>query len=390
MADSAYKVLGANDKVTTRTLLHEAIPITGTIVSGTYGTWPSDTNVKNFSHGMFQSVYDYPYLSSSANHIFDITVGVSAQSSLSITSQKSKKNNIYNQMAQVLVGYDVTGSVMEFDEDGDFVAGGRKIQEAIFINFSRLLTKDEIKKETFEMSVGTDADFLSTNGTNANSTNRLKVIDVSGSTEYRVNSPAGEYAVLYAMNEAQNINLQHVAIKDLTGDGSTTQADGIPCGLIYYQAGIVVLTASLFVTDNGANSTIGIIGDGFTDDLEWHEDGSSQYTIAETFESYEISSSADALRSRIANISFNNTTELNSTIYFCRANHNEFNYSSNPTYLTASQIRVKQETTDLPISYVTSVGLYSADNQLLAVGKLSEPLRKDPTIEYTLRARLDY
>ena len=49
----------------------KAIPITGTITTGTY----NDLNIKNYSHGMFQSVYDYPYLSSSANHIFDITAG---------------------------------------------------------------------------------------------------------------------------------------------------------------------------------------------------------------------------------------------------------------------------------------------------------------------------
>jgi hypothetical protein len=39
-----------------------------------------DTNIKSYGHGMFSSVYDYPYLSSSANQIFDITVGVSADS----------------------------------------------------------------------------------------------------------------------------------------------------------------------------------------------------------------------------------------------------------------------------------------------------------------------
>ena len=69
----AYKTLGENDIVSTRTLLHEAIPLTGTIVSGSAY---NDTNIKNHSHGMFQTVYDYPYLSSSANHIFDITIGV--------------------------------------------------------------------------------------------------------------------------------------------------------------------------------------------------------------------------------------------------------------------------------------------------------------------------
>ena len=80
MAESFYKTLdGATDIVDTRTLLHEAIPLTGTIVSGTYGT----ANIKNFAHGMFQSVYDYPYLSSSANHIFDITTGFASDSALS-------------------------------------------------------------------------------------------------------------------------------------------------------------------------------------------------------------------------------------------------------------------------------------------------------------------
>ena len=91
------------------------------------------------------------------------------------------------------------------------------------------------------------------------------------------------------------------------------------------------------------------------------------------------------------NIQFNNTTELNSTIYFCRANHNEFNYSSNPTYLKDSKLIVKGDNImNPPRTYVTTVGLYSADNELLAVAKLSEPLRKDPTNELTLRVRLDY
>ena len=87
---------------------------------------------------------------------------------------------------------------------------------------------------------------------------------------------------------------------------------------------------------------------------------------------------------------FNNTTELNSTIYFCRINNNEFNYSSNPTYLSGSRINVKQTRDDNPVSYITTVGLYSADNELLAVAKVSEPLKKDPSNEMTLRVRLDY
>ena len=84
---STFKTFLNNDRTTTRTLLHEAIPITGTILSGTYGLGVfgvgAESNIKNYSHGMFQSVYDYPYLSSSANHILDLAVGYSSASSLS-------------------------------------------------------------------------------------------------------------------------------------------------------------------------------------------------------------------------------------------------------------------------------------------------------------------
>jgi hypothetical protein len=94
---------------------------------------------------------------------------------------------------------------------------------------------------------------------------------------------------------------------------------------------------------------------------------------------------------RMFDIDFNNTTELNSTIYFCRANRTEFNFSSNPTYLNNSAIRVRNENVENPpVSYITTVGLYGQDNELLAVGKLSEPLKKTPSDEFTLRVRLDY
>ena len=104
-----------------------------------------------------------------------------------------------------------------------------------------------------------------------------------------------------------------------------------------------------------------------------------------------ISTFGNTIRNRISNISFNNTVELNSTVYFCRVNHNEFNYSSNPTYLSSSgQLRVKNASSDTPVAYITTVGLYSSDNELLAVAKLSEPLKKDPNTELTIRVRLDY
>lgn len=340
---NSFKSLTSADIAVTKTLLHEVVPLTGTIVSGTY----SDLNIKNYSHGMFQSVYDYPYLSSSANHIFDLTVGYAATSSLSslANTQNNKKINIYNQMAQVLVGFDTGSVIQRFDKDGDFSSTNVKLNECLFVSFSRLLSKDELKKGSLSLSL------YRSGSSNSSLSGLITISDYGAASDYRTNSPAGEYGILY-----------------------TSSVDtGSAVGLIYYQAGIAVLTSSIFTGVFGARS-------------------STLYTssVSTFIASSSISSSCDALRNRIDSIQFNNTTELNSTIYFCRANHNEFNYSSNPTYLSNGKIIVKNVSTDAPVSYITTVGLYAADNELLAVAKLSEPLKKSVDNELTVRTRLDF
>jgi len=341
---TTFKTFLSDDVVSTKSLLNESIPITGSIVTGTY----SDLNIKNYTHGMFQSVYDYPYLSSSANHIFDISVGLSPALSGANNTQNAKKIQIYNQMAQVLAGYDVTGSILRFDVDGDLVSGGPKHNSVFFLNFSRLLTKDEIKKGSFTLTLGTGSSFDGS----PNIGNLLTIGDYGADTEYRINSPAGEYGILYTSSVAIN-----------SGSG---------VGLLYYQAGVAVLTSSVF------NQSV----------LDSTKTGSTAVTQAFTGSTIQVLS--DGIRRRWNNCSFNNTTELNSTVYFCRINNNEFNYSSNPTYVSASKIRVKNVSTDQPVSYITTVGLYSADNELLATAKLSEPLKKTPENEMILRVRLDY
>ena len=356
---TSYKAFLNNDIVSTRTMLHESIPLTGSLVSGTYGAFPSGENIKNFSHGMFQSVYDYPFLSSSANHIFDLTVGYSAQSGLSasVNLQNSKKVNIYNQMAQVLMGYDATGSILRFDQDGNIDGGGTKHDACVFVNFSRLLTKDEVKKGSFSLKLGGEIPYSPA----VNSL--LTITDAGAENSYKVNSPAGEYGILSCSTGGA-----------YSGSNAT---DGL-VGLIFYQAGVAVLTASVF--QGGVSGALG----------QNAQINSSGEFIEAALTGTAISGNCDNLRHRIYDMSFNNTTELNSTVHFCRVNNNDFNYSSNPTYLSSSKIVVKNNTLDAPVSYITTVGLYSADNELLATAKLSEPLKKDPTNEMTIRVRLDY
>ena len=180
MATSFKTFDPGKDSVVTRNLLHEAIPITGSIISGTYGSPDPSTNVKNYSHGMFQSVYDYPYLSSSANHIFDLTCGYTAKSdySASTSEQNAKKINVYNELAQVLAGFNETGSVRQFDKDGDLTSG-TKIAEAYFINLTRLLSKDEVKKGSFTLTLGVNPDYADPFTQTVNVTDAITTMDSS-------------------------------------------------------------------------------------------------------------------------------------------------------------------------------------------------------------------
>jgi hypothetical protein len=370
MARSFKNLLG-DDSVNTRTLLHEAIPITGTIASGTY----TDNNIKTFTHGMFQSVYDYPYLSSSANHIFDLTYGHSSAQSSSVNTQNAKKMNIYNQMAQVLMGYDVSGNIRNFDSDGTLDADGvGTMHHCFFMNFSRLLSKDEVKKNSFRLAlynsgtVGTVGHLASTGRTN-----RTVLGDYNSANQFRT-SPAGDYGLLF------------------TGSTGTYPAAS-SVGLVFYQAGVVVLTSSFFSSGSAAGGLHGAPGTFPTTNVVEFGSGvalTNTGSIELAQANNTINELASGFRYRLEDVDFNNTIELNSSIYFCRVNHNEFNYSANPTYVDGSKIRVKNNVSDLPVSYITTVGLYSPDNELMAVAKLSEPIRKDPNTELTLRVRLDY
>jgi len=559
--DGTLKKLGAKDIASTKTLLHEVIPMTGSIVSGTYNAGNtlalgSELNIKKYNLGQFQSVYDYPYLSSSANHIFDMTAIVDPSGSLKnqVLTGSTTKTNMYQSLAQVLVGHDSTGSIMRFDLDGrpHQSDANRKLDHGIVFSFANLLRKDEIKKGTFRLQVGTgsylgatahehvgylpnpfssgratavdaidtagfvssnaDASFtisISTaagglggtavtvlldenqNGGHSGAANRitigtfdgsesdalaasyiidaingvatadnarivyatsgngqaghvlgisaaqgtgatkitltvdragtsgnitglatasgLNIIDVTAFTggedgnydvvtigdfaadpsvnTYKNNSPAGEYGLLYS------------------GSSASDYASAKPCGFVYYQAGLAILTLTSSVAHAGSvdflfndnKASRGNNADGSGAETAFMSGTNSgldkneyYYGVTGSFCSGTINEICDHFRHRIYNIEFQNTTELNSTIYFCRANHNEFNYSSNPTYLSGSKIRVKDTKFDPPMSYITTVGLYSADKELLAVAKLSEPLKKTPNDELTLRVRLDY
>tara|TARA_Y100001972_G_scaffold128766_1_gene191609 strand:+ start:593 stop:1603 length:1011 start_codon:yes stop_codon:yes gene_type:complete len=82
---------------------------------------------------------------------------------------------------------------------------------------------------------------------------------------------------------------------------------------------------------------------------------------------------------------------ITSDYIFVRSRNSEFNYSTNPSFISGSTGEVIfDQFINNPQVYITTVGLYNDSNELMAVAKLSRPLLKDFTKESLIRMKLDY
>ena len=82
---------------------------------------------------------------------------------------------------------------------------------------------------------------------------------------------------------------------------------------------------------------------------------------------------------------------ITSDYVFVRSRNAEFNYSTNPSFISGSTGEViYTEFINSPQVYVTTVGMYNDANELVAVAKLSKPLLKDFTKESLIRVKLDF
>ena len=86
-----------------------------------------------------------------------------------------------------------------------------------------------------------------------------------------------------------------------------------------------------------------------------------------------------------------NSEKVTSTHYFVRVKNADYNFSNNPSYVTGSVGELSQTTfVNDPKTYITTVGLYNDNQELLAVAKLSQPLLKTFSREALIRVKLDF
>jgi len=94
--------------------------------------------------------------------------------------------------------------------------------------------------------------------------------------------------------------------------------------------------------------------------------------------------------SATANFVLDSEEKVTSQYYFTRIRNQEFNYTTNASFIENDGTLSFSSMNDNPRVYITTVGLYNDNNELVAVAKLSQPLAKDFTKEALIKVKLDY
>jgi hypothetical protein len=92
-----------------------------------------------------------------------------------------------------------------------------------------------------------------------------------------------------------------------------------------------------------------------------------------------------------ANFQLNSQETISSDYIFARIPNAGYNYTTNPSFISGSSGEmIYSNFINSPQTYITTVGMYNNNNELLAVAKLSKPLVKDFTKEALVRVKLDW
>ena len=90
-------------------------------------------------------------------------------------------------------------------------------------------------------------------------------------------------------------------------------------------------------------------------------------------------------------LSFRDEEDQVSAQYFCRIRSGHCNFSNNPTFVSGSLNELRHiEMHQNPQTFITSVQLYNNRGDMVAVGNLSTPLKKNFSSEATIKVKLTY
>ncbi len=320
--------------------------------AGTITAYYTSSTQSSSNHQYFLDVYSAnPQSDSTAKPQFSIAYGhlhgSGSSGALGVDGNRASAT-IYRQLSQTLLGPN--------EEQFTFAGSGDHIKPAYVyaISISRGQLREKMDPGNWELHLSSST----TSGIAAPDQAYIKLIDDSGATTNPEVNQGGRVFNVVSGSIASGKAVTKTAAASQEGGGY---------GLFYPDLGIIVLNGPVLNVSASLNS-------GTTSNVEGGN-------VGKFFKSITGASKFQARREEV----------ITSQHYFCRVPNKEFNFSSNPTFTTGSNGDFTIPTFyKNPKSFITQVGLYNDNNELLAVAKLSKPLLKSYSREAIIKVKLDF
>jgi len=252
----------------------------------------------------------------------------------SLVTESSPSRVVYGQYRNLVYGTETTN----FSFDGTTTA-----EDIWVINFARSRYKESLLPGAFNLGL-------------RNSTSQILLTDDSNESNT---------AKFIGENRYYNI------ISGSNGSAHTPSAASTYYGFMFPDLNIVVLKAS------GSNSVYNFVP-------------ALVKTVAANFNEVKLYQSIVASAIAGNPLKAQSAETVSSRYFFTRVKNSDFNYTTNPSIIDSNGNLLYTSLVNNPQTYITTVGLYNDNNELLAVAKLSKPLVKDFTKEALVRIKLDY
>lgn len=332
----------------------------------------------SFSGGYYTTYYASNFSGSSiesSNAIFDLTIGTHPSSSFLIGKTcgfLKQKNKIYRLFAQKLLG----------NANNIFSINGKDRHDLIFLSLKRNQYKQGIVPGTFAIRA-------ITSGSWANPVGQQYF-------EYALAAEGTELSLGYGPSSDQSLRKNEFSGLSTELNSQTFISASLTANTIhqdryvkvYYDQGIVVCDVALFNTSSGPGGS-----------NHWYKSSAGPGAVSSSFSDLYITTGSNDFNvllagclQRVSYVFYTNYTKPRKTIYTCVAKKEEFNYSSNPTFVNdLGEIRTTSGSINNTLTtYITKVGLLGPNKEIIAVGNLNKPIKKDPTREITIKVKLDF
>ena len=349
----------------------------------TKGLWPSNSgtllsfNTSSVQNSKSKEYYIQVWQSSSVNtkenEMFSIAYGnrnglgskyVSDAFDVLGQVRDTSTRAVYSQYKLLCLDGDESGS-------GFFLQNSESIDHFYALNINRNRFGDKLDPGNFEINIA------ELNGNSfANSVYTGSNVQISGSNHV-ISLIDDSLDALDIIESSQKPSVSRNLVSGSIANGIYNSSSPHYYGKVYPEQGVILISAEKLNASASFNTFSGSNADG--------ENSMKLFTA--------MSGSAS---NRSKGFVARSVVVKHQESIFIRVNGNEMNYSNNPTFVNKDIRRGKFNRPYFdsfiynPYTYVTTVGLYNDNKDLLAVAKLSKPLQKSFSSEISITVKLEY